>query len=221
LCVDVDELFDYPFSDRVSITALLNYLRSKSYTAVVAHLLDMFSDTPLDELNSAPHDDLRRKYRYYDISDITKEDYALRYGRYNKASNPDITFYFGGIRRILFGTDDWLSKHPLVFCDGRVIPIRTGHDVYNAHIADITCVLYHFKFLSDFREFTRRAVREGGYFNNSQAYRQYNQVLEKAPDLQIKQPTAQELREPSELIDNNFLVISDDYVNLALGRRAA
>src|SRR5918999_664374 len=34
LCVDIDELFDYPYSDVVSLRSLLNYLSSKSYTAV-------------------------------------------------------------------------------------------------------------------------------------------------------------------------------------------
>src|SRR5689334_16986350 len=47
LCVDIDELFDYPYSDRISIKSLLSYLTSKSYTAMVSYLLDMVSDEPL------------------------------------------------------------------------------------------------------------------------------------------------------------------------------
>src|SRR5581483_1591480 len=40
-CVDVDELFDYPCSDRVELSSLLGYLRSRSFTAMVAYLLEM------------------------------------------------------------------------------------------------------------------------------------------------------------------------------------
>src|SRR5262249_9560617 len=47
LCVDIDELFDYPYSDRISLTSLLGYLNSKSYTAMVSYLLDMVSDKPI------------------------------------------------------------------------------------------------------------------------------------------------------------------------------
>ena len=43
LLVDVDELFDYPFSDVVGLGALLRYLNENRYTAMVAHMLDMFS----------------------------------------------------------------------------------------------------------------------------------------------------------------------------------
>src|SRR5215212_4440670 len=49
LCVDIDELFDYPYSDVIDLASLLGYLNSKSYTAVTAHLLDMFPNKPLSD----------------------------------------------------------------------------------------------------------------------------------------------------------------------------
>src|SRR5215203_6671877 len=42
LSTDIDELFDYPYSDVVSLKALLRYLNEHSYTAVVTYMLDMF-----------------------------------------------------------------------------------------------------------------------------------------------------------------------------------
>src|SRR4028119_1076508 len=47
LCVDIDELFDYPYSDVVDLGSLLGYLNERSYTAVVAQMLDMFPEEPL------------------------------------------------------------------------------------------------------------------------------------------------------------------------------
>src|SRR5215210_5008710 len=47
LCVDIDELFDYPYSDVVGLDSLLGYLNERSYTAVVAQMLDMFPEEPL------------------------------------------------------------------------------------------------------------------------------------------------------------------------------
>src|SRR5215211_8602277 len=47
LCVDIDELFDYPYSDIVGLGSLLGYLNERSYTAVVAQMLDMFPEEPL------------------------------------------------------------------------------------------------------------------------------------------------------------------------------
>ncbi len=42
LSVDIDEFFDYPFSGVVALGSLLGYLNNKSYTAVMARMLDMF-----------------------------------------------------------------------------------------------------------------------------------------------------------------------------------
>ena len=47
LCVDIDELFDYPYSDVIGLGSLLGYLKAKSYTAVTAQMLDMFPEEPL------------------------------------------------------------------------------------------------------------------------------------------------------------------------------
>jgi len=47
LYLDIDELFDYPFSDVVSLNSLLRYLNERSYTAVVTQVLDMFADSAL------------------------------------------------------------------------------------------------------------------------------------------------------------------------------
>ena len=41
LCADIDELFDYPSSDRLTLTALIAYLNARGFTAVIAQMLDM------------------------------------------------------------------------------------------------------------------------------------------------------------------------------------
>ena len=53
LCADIDELFDYPFSGTLPLAAFLGYLNQRGFTAVVAQLLDLFSDLPLVDIESA------------------------------------------------------------------------------------------------------------------------------------------------------------------------
>ena len=63
LLVDVDELFDYPFSDVVGLGTLLRYLNENRYTAMVAHMLDMFSEVPISRdssLSLPEHEPLKR-----------------------------------------------------------------------------------------------------------------------------------------------------------------
>src|SRR3712207_2152206 len=74
LYADIDELFDYPYSDVISLSSLLGYLNANSYTAVAAQMLDMFPEEPLSgregNLNDEP---LKERHRFYDISNISRK----------------------------------------------------------------------------------------------------------------------------------------------------
>src|SRR5215217_6592053 len=122
LLVDIDELFDYPFSDVVGLGALLRYLNENRYTAVVAHMLDMFPEKPLSEA-AGDEASLKELHRFYDISDINSYDYQDAEGVNNVVSNNDIEILQGGVQKRLFNLHPILIKHPLVFDDGQLIPV--------------------------------------------------------------------------------------------------
>src|ERR671920_1568930 len=75
LYADMDELFDYPYSDVVSLDSLLRYLNERSYTAVVAQMLDMFPEKPLSDVSSDEDERLKEVYRFYDISNVRQQNY--------------------------------------------------------------------------------------------------------------------------------------------------
>ena len=77
LCADIDELFEDPFAESLSLNDFLRYLNRNKYTAVVAQMLDMFSDVALAELESSVDDVLKAKHPFYDISDIDKGRVSL------------------------------------------------------------------------------------------------------------------------------------------------
>ncbi len=217
LYVDIDELFDYPHSDVVSLPRFLGYLRQGGYTAVIAYMLDMFAEEPLTAVTSHVDDDLKARYRYYDISDVVRMDYHFPR---NQLPTPEIKTYLGGIRRTLFDphTDIRfiLIKHPLFLLDGRLKPLFVDeHFVRDARIADVTAVLFHYKFLADFAVRTARAVREENYHTGSQDYKKYQEVLAQQPDLQIKRHTSSRFEWVGELVDNGFLYVSAAYARFA------
>src|SRR5215217_4082054 len=74
LCADIDELFDYPYSDVVGLGSLLRYLNERSYTAVAAQMLDMFPEEPLagSREGNFPDEPLKERHRFYDVSDISR-----------------------------------------------------------------------------------------------------------------------------------------------------
>src|SRR5215208_7088309 len=106
LYADMDELFDYPYSDVVSLGSLLRYLNERSYTAVVAQMLDMFPEEPLSGRASDPDEPLKQRHRFYDISNVKRMSIKEPLGRSvtgnNTYESDDIEFYSGGIRPIIF-----------------------------------------------------------------------------------------------------------------------
>jgi hypothetical protein len=223
LCVDIDELFDYPYSDVIGLGSLLGYLNHKSYTAVVAQMLDMFPEEPLSSRNSNQDEPLKERHRFYDISDL--ERMAIkehpRCPADNTYGSDEIEAFRGGIRSTLFGAATLLTKHPLVVTDGEVRPIDPGpHWAGNARVADITCVLYHYKFLDGhFHKQTAQAVREEQHHKKSDSYKKYLRVLEETPSLLIRGETAREMKSVNDLVDNGFLVVSEEYMMLAYDRQ--
>src|SRR5919112_692818 len=117
LYADMDELFDYPYSDVVSLSSLLRYLNERSYTAVVAQMLDMFPEKPLSDVSSDEDERLKEVYRFYDISNVRQQNYwedPFVSGTGNVLANEEVEAYRNGIQNTLFGITPPLTKHPLV-----------------------------------------------------------------------------------------------------------
>jgi hypothetical protein len=216
LCVDIDEFFDYPYSDVIGLESLLGYLDSKSYTAVVAQMLDMFPERSLLELADGPDEPIKDVHRFYDISGlerVSKRERSRRLSTDNITLESDeIEWFSGGLRRTIFDLPGpWLTKYPLVFCDGSLEPVPP-HGVRNARIADLSCVLFHYKFLKNFRERALRAAREEQYYSKSRAYKRYLDTLEQNPEVRLRLESAKEIVSVNELLESRFLVASEDYV---------
>lgn len=220
LFLDMDELFDYPFSDVLSIETFLEYLSENRYTAVAAQMLDMFPE----KLNlkggssgSVGEGDVRIKelHRFYDISDVRKQDYNTCSGVSNLLANNDIKFYRDGIQKKLFGHHAVLTKHPLVFLDDTIWPVdNTVHRIGRARVADLTCVLLHYKFLDGLYDQAVLAVTDGGYAFGSRKYQKYLDTLDQNPNVQFMSDNTRELKNVNELVGNRFLTVSSQYLEL-------
>jgi len=102
-----------------------------------------------------------------------------------------------------------------MFLDGKLKPLpfedkAPSHWVNNARVADITCVLFHYKLLDGH---FHQQVTDG--LNRNQrglVLRKYLEVLDREPTLRIKQETSRELQSVNDLLENGFLVVSEDYL---------
>ncbi len=218
LCADVDELFDYPYSDVVGLGSFLSYLNGNSYTAVAAQMLDMFPEWPLSGRACDLDEPLKERHRFYDLSNLKRTSIKNNPRlRNNTLQSDEIEILRDGIDNTVFGSKPLRTKFPLVFSDGQVKPFdRSSHWVDNARIADLTCVLFHYKFLDGyFQKRTAQAVQEENHYKNSRGAKKHLEVLDRNPTLQIKRETAREIESVNDLVENGFLVVSEEYIMLA------
>jgi glycosyltransferase involved in cell wall biosynthesis len=212
LVADVDELFNYPFSGRLGLGPFLRYLNRRGYTAVTAQMLDMFSAEPLAAVQGRAEEDLREIYRFYDVSDITKsrERYWLRM---NQMDADTLLMHDGGIRARAFGWQ-WsnLTKHPLMRSDSNlgVFPYDE-HFVTGASLADVTGVLFHYKFTSAFYRQVQEEKDREQHYGKATIYKRYDKILRENPELCLHFATARELRHAEDLLESGFLVASEEY----------
>jgi glycosyltransferase involved in cell wall biosynthesis len=216
LSVDIDELFEYPYSDVVSLKALLRYLNEHSYTAVVTYMLDMFPETllPASEDLSTEYEDLKEVYRFYEISDVRTWDYNEGGDIGNVVSNEEIEILQGGVQQRLFGIGPLLMKHPLVFLDEKLKPHdMSDHWAGNARIADFTALFLHYKLSANLYELVRREIEERRYTNLHGKYDRYYKVLTQAPSLLMRNDTSKELKSVNELVGTRFVSVSKQYMS--------
>ena len=207
LCVDVDERFDYPGSERVSLSDLIGYLRTHGYTAVVAQMLDLFPDGSLADLDRFGGDRMTSTHIYYDTSNIRTSDYI-----WGIPSNDAIRMYWDGIRHSLFRTRLGLTKAPLAFVGSDAELFVDWHHVGNARLADFSAVLLHYPFDSTFRAKVQDAVEYGRYgAAYEKDYRAYWRAFRTDPGSSLRQPTSRRWRGVDALIDEGFLVTSSAY----------
>lgn len=207
LCVDIDELFDYPGSSELPLRAVLAYLNDHDYTAVVAQMLDMFADGPLGQIRSRPEDRLRDVYPFYDVSRIRKEDYI-----WSRLANSEVMLHWGGIREQVFRTNNGLTKAPLVKCEPGIETFVNWHHVNGATVADFTCVLLHYPFVETFVAKVEDAVatrRYGRY--TTREYGGYWDQIRHGAAIVLRQPTARRLGEVDELLADGFLVAGPSF----------
>ena len=215
LDADIDELFDYQSSENIGLQMFLQYLNREQYTAVITQLLDMFSDNPLNSLgNKKQEKNIKAVYQHYDISNIKKENYQFselgaRFGSKNDISNNKTQLIFGGIRKTLYGLNCLLTKHSLFLPQRELDLFPHVHFVNNAKLADISCIMLHYKLTSD--ALKDALQNKEAFKGNSKGYIDFMEFILKKGGDQIKANSAVKFRTVNDLIESGFLFTSDKY----------
>ena len=221
LDADIDEFFDYPMSDAVTLGEFLHYLNSSGYSAVLAQMLDMFPEKLVSDLTGKGGEDIKANYQYYDVSDIRKTSYresdlSAKFANANQLSSKRAELYWGGIRKTLYGNDCLLTKHSLFSIGKRVEPFTHVHFVNNARLADLSCVILHYKLTSSALSATLQNKER--FSTNSKSYGDFIEFLTAKPGYQFRKDTAVKWQSVNDLVKSGFLFSSDAYQEFAAAR---
>jgi hypothetical protein len=164
MCVDIDELFDFPGSNKLTSGEFLNYLRSNGFTSVVAYMLDMFATD--QNISSLYLEDI---YTDFDLSSIREGDYFFGFEVFcanNVLPSPKICNYYGGVRQSHIPPGEsrfLLTKHPLIFIDHHMEPVTMPHFCDKSRVADVTCLLKHYKLTFSLKARIEEGIRTDSY----------------------------------------------------------
>lgn len=222
LAVDIDELFDHPHSDRVDLVGLCRYLDRYDFNCMTTHMLDLVPDASLDDLPAYAGQDPRDTHTYYSLAGLQTNDYQClgdeltRFGDGAvQLPRGDWKFLCNGFRHHKFGSKIWLTKHALLKVDGRLLPFVHQHLHAFCRIADVSGVLYHYKFSPRFAEVVERALEEKQYWGDSEGYDRYSEALQSGEDVRLTDEHSVRLTTARKLLDQGFLDAPDDFLQRA------
>lgn len=188
LMLDVDEHFRWYNAPAQSLGAFTKQLEQNEWNAVVAHMVDVFGPELPDKklppvFEPLPLDKLRARYPYFTADGLMARPYIFGTPLHgNKVTNSHIPCLYGGIRKMLFDTDDFLTKHPFFHYSDSVRPLVTSpHTICGARIANFSAVLLHYKLVDNFYNVVCAGLESGAHINVESNYLSFKHRIEKSP----------------------------------------
>jgi len=217
LFADMDEFIDYPGSESVGMKVILNYLNTNRYTAVVGQMVDMYPLTKIsDNDGSTNTDNFLELHKYYETDNISFVGYHdlnnpnEYFNRANTIPSENIKYAYGGVRQRIFGSNNLLTKHPLVKIVSGVTPSIHPSCSTGVNCADFEIILKHYKFAGDFAARVSKEVKSRTWDHGETE--SYLQKLEKESPIMYSPGLSKIYINAMSLIDGEFIYASDRFL---------
>ena len=203
--MDADELLVYPGSEKVCLKTLCAYLDETGAQAMIAPLLDMYSDGPITEAQYTDGQSFIDAAPYFDSTPGLM--------RANPGCYP-AQLMFGGVRERVFWQGPFkktnppcLTKVPLVRWQRGMEFIAAQHTLSAVRFADVRGALLHFKFLTDFgaRTSTELERNDGVQEKSLQEREAYAIALRRSPKLSLMSEGSARYRGTQQLVELGWM----------------
>jgi glycosyltransferase involved in cell wall biosynthesis len=178
LTVDADELFVYPHYENRGMRELCRCLDDQRRAAVIAIMVDMYSERSIRDTLHVPAQPLIESCGYFDG------------GPYEIMRHRDVfpfVRFRGGARKRFFWENNSscpppsITKVPLVKWNGKCRYSGLVHEMNPPPglLSEVSGALLHFKYMSDFHVKARIEVERGQHFDGAREYVQYAQIMDR------------------------------------------
>ena len=215
LVVDIDELFSYPYSEKLNLGELIHFLEEEKSTSVLSLLLDMYSDKSIRSTHYSKGENPLLKIPFFDKS------YEIRNFRFIDKNSYSFFYsksFTGGMRKRVFGnisTPHVLSKISL-FKNNQNNYLTDGmHAINNSKISTVQGAVFHTKFLFDFIDEVHEEIKRKQHFGNAFYYKHYEKKIGKQEDLNLHCESSVRYLNTKQLLDLGIM-----FTNSAFDRYA-
>jgi hypothetical protein len=183
LTVDVDELLVYPACEDAGLERLAAYLGKRGEDAVLAFLLDMYSDGPIRDAVYVPGSAFVDTCAHFDGDGYERDQAHPIYGR--------VPIYGGPRRRVFWSMGGphrpppLLPKIPFVRWRSDLAYTASTHVLDGVRLSELSAALLHFKFFSDFAPHVSEEARRGEHWESAGEYAVYERVVRERPGLRL------------------------------------
>jgi hypothetical protein len=209
LLADIDERFDYPYSEQLPLPGLLRYLNQAGFTSMFSQMLDLFPAGSMSEWPPTGREAIAASC-WYDVESF-RRGMLPQAARHNEFPAGEPIYLQEGILGRAFGVCQSLSKFPLMSRVAKGPRLKSAHFVSGGRVADVSGILRHYKLDSSFPAFCARAVEQGNYFKGSKKYQTYLKALEANPDPTLWSSSSRRYVTTAELVSTGIISAPEAY----------
>lgn len=208
LVVDADEVLVFPFSEQLTIRDIVKYMSENGYRGLFTFMLDMYPAGPLREAELAEGQNFLEVADHFDAGPYFVMPATERF---------PILSVNGGLRRRIFFQSGMVGRGPNI----RKVPLilwqpgdayKSAHSCNDVPLADITGVLLHFKYFSDFHEKAIIEAQRKEHKSGGDEYAIYMRLLSEMPDISFMSELSRRYTSSLDLVKMQLIFCSSAYL---------
>ena len=164
LLADIDEYFDFPYSEEIGIAGLMDYMEAHKFTSIMTYMIDMYPDVISKQDENT---DWFETHKYFETKSLYWGDVP---DHIHGVVPPNLKIVVSGVRQRLFDVFELLSKSTFFNSASCKVTVKDTHFALHGKLADVTGHFRHYRFKPPFFETVAHIAKSKHYYLGSGTY---------------------------------------------------